>query len=300
MKTTVAQFLLLISLLASAASAFAGEQEANQAIQRQKIFKIKGKLVASSVIPGYYVEVGNDPGNPLLNSVLGFNESATVIASGDGHAHVSGEIPQLTADEERNFRGEVMRSIDTSKLIKYVFGKGERKLFMVTAWDCPACIFHEKRLTKFAPKLNATVYLIPTVLKATRSSLSLYNAIACSANPIGEWRKAMTERKFPTKLVDSCGSPTLMDTHIASLALGAGSTPSVFQEDGTKAESSYMDDDAALIRLFSVAGKADLRGDVYSQASTFTVANAFKESNSAGSTPQIPKFFGDILGGFNR
>ena len=149
---------------------------------------------------------------------------------------------------------------------------------------------------------------MPVVLHPDRQSIATYNAIACAANPAAEWRKAMVERKFPTKALPDCGAPTLVDTLTAAIALGDLATPAIYREDGEHVHSDkyFSSDDAGFVRAFGTAGLAELNGNVFTESGGFTVASAFSETVRAPSkqakpaAPDAAKFLGGILGALKR
>jgi len=286
--------LFAISAL-TCAPVFAGLPEAQSNLANQPYLVINGTLLPSAVLPGYYGLAGTDPTNPLKGLGIGINEASTVMYGGHGPVHMTPGTPALTPEERLQWRAAVMRSLDTSKLITYRYGAGERKLLLVTAFDCPYCIALEKRLSKLAPKLNATIIMVPMVQAPNASSMAMYNAIACSADPAAEWRKVMLTRKFPTKSLPECGAPSVADTVIAAAALGELGTPALIREDGKTVSIPGSDDE--LVRELSSAGKADLAADVYSETGTLQVASAFQVAAPAQKSGLSKKTVGGFLSG---
>ena len=267
-------------LLCAASLASAGVDEANKNLRRQPYFDLQGRLIASNVVPGFYALHPNfNEANPLKGMVLGVNEVGAVMsAQKGGHIRLNQQQSALTSDEQRAWRIAVMKGMNTDGLITYKFGAGDRKLYLITAYDCSYCAALEKRLAKLAPKLNATVYMVPIILNPSQDAAAMYNAIACSSDPAAQWRAALTLRSFPKKAVPACGAPSLVDTTIAAIALGELATPALIQEDGSKASGIYSSDDTALIRTFTLAGRADLQAELSGKLRDLTVGGAFAET----------------------
>ena len=139
MKSTMFKGAAALALALLAGASRADIADAIRAQQEQPYVTVSGSLVASSILPGFYGLVGPNPSSPLEQMVLGVNESFALMNASRGHIHLVADRHALTPAEEHAWVGQVMRSIDTSKLVSYRFGAGERKFFLVTAYDCPSC-----------------------------------------------------------------------------------------------------------------------------------------------------------------
>lgn len=127
---------------------------------------------------------------------------------------------------------EQLGKINKSDLISVKYGSGEKKIFVVSAPECPACKHLEGMLFRNADRINATVYYIPIHLDGRRDS-ELTN-FWCAQGDKGQawldyWRKGIS----PVSQKEKClYSP--IDGYVFNIFVGGKhATPKLVFEDGS-------------------------------------------------------------------
>lgn len=94
---------------------------------------------------------------------------------------------------------DVWKALPWERTLTYVYGKGERHVFVLEDPDCPFCAQFEKNLDAIGPSLNATVSILPLVLPMHEKDVSAgfangtrhLKGLMCSNNFAGNWRDWM-------------------------------------------------------------------------------------------------------------
>jgi hypothetical protein len=203
-------------------------------------FNINNVEASSTVVKGIYVL--QDKGTSTFR--LFTNEAGSIIGTAAGWQRVS-QPNQLSSEEKSEIRSELIKNIDTDKLIKIKFGDGAgRRMVLLSAIDCPGCFAFEQNLDKLAPILNTTFYVLPSSLQDESSQKGRQNwqtvaNIWCAQDNASAW---LSYWKKPAPIAGQhCG----LNSHDASVLSGyfflgllpsVGikpiGTPAILREDG--------------------------------------------------------------------
>lgn len=121
--------------------------------------------------------------------------------------------------------------------IKVVYGKGERRLAVITDTRCTYCRLLEQSIRQVG---NVTVY---NFLHPTPMSRALSRKIFCAENPTEAYQDYMLDGKEPTGEARKCDASAL-DRNIAlGRRLGVAGTPFIIFSDGTTQAGSLAPGD---------------------------------------------------------
>ena len=201
------------------------------------------------------------------------NESGTIVGDSRSFEVLQftgrGSKRQMTADEKKELRAEIMANIDYSKLIKVVYGDGGgRKLMMFSALDCGYCQKLEATLEKHSRSLKTTLYVVPGTLQPIKQGgqplMESVTRIWCDPNNGTAWRKYWTKGTVPNArqcAITPASAESEVD-HRQNIISGAGSrvlaVPSVIDEEGSNLGVSYS--------MSAAAANAELGGSARPQA----------------------------------
>lgn len=194
-------------------------------------------FVAPSLVRGMYVLSDQRGG------FVGYtNEAGTLFGDSRGFNGLRrGEksFRPLTSQEAADLQKEMVVNIDKEKLITVQYGKGQRRLFLFSAIDCPACKSLEDKLSKAGASENVTFYVIPSSLQVNEAQWQRVSNIWCADDSAVAWKKYWATGSTP-----AVGSCPFQEGHVAKkvtyylwdMLKGAGmalrGTPTYVREDG--------------------------------------------------------------------
>lgn len=194
-------------------------------------------FVAPSLVRGMYVLSDQRGG------FVGYtNEAGTLFGDSRGFNGLrSGEksFRPLTSQEAADLQKEMVVNIDKEKLITVQYGKGQRRLFLFSAIDCPACKSLEVDLSKAGASENVTFFVIPSSLQNSEAQWQRVSNIWCADDSAIAWKKYWATGSTPA--VSAC---PFQEGHVAKkvtyylwdMLKGAGmalhGTPTYVREDG--------------------------------------------------------------------
>lgn len=218
----------------AAQNLFANLANAGQSINNARV---SNTFVAPSLIRGMYV-VTDQRGD-----FVGFtNEAGTLFGDSRGfHGLRRGEkgFRPLNTKEAVDLQKEMVVNIDKEKLITVQYGNGQRRLFLFSAIDCPACKSLEDKLAKAGASENATFFVVPSSLQSNEAQWQRVSNIWCADDSATAWKKYWATGSTPA--VSSC---SFQEGHLAKkvrsylwdMLKGAGlalhGTPTFVREDG--------------------------------------------------------------------
>ena len=134
-------------------------------------FNMNNVEASTTLVRGIYVL--QDKGTSMFR--LFTNEAGSITGTAAGWQRVS-QPNQLSSEEKSEIRSELIKNIDTDKLIKIKFGEGGgRRMVLLSAIDCPGCFAFEKNLRNLAPILNTTFFVVPSSLQDESSQKGRQN-----------------------------------------------------------------------------------------------------------------------------
>ncbi|WP_259583765.1 thioredoxin fold domain-containing protein [Aeromonas veronii] len=119
------------------------------------------------------------------------------------------------------------------------YGQGQKRLFLFSAIDCPACKALEDKLSKAGASENTTFFVIPSSLQDNEAQWQRVSNIWCANDSSLAWKKYWATGSTPV-----AGTCLFHDGHIAKkvtyhlwdMLKGAGlalhGTPAYVREDG--------------------------------------------------------------------
>ncbi len=115
-----------------------------------------------------------------------------ILAGGELLTGSEANMRNITREAVQKKIDEAYSALDRNMAIPFVYGKGERELFLFSDPDCMFCAGLEEIFANTADALNATVYLIPYPLKGLHPDAERKSrAILCSENPALVWHDWM-------------------------------------------------------------------------------------------------------------
>lgn len=182
-----------------------------------------------------------------FGNFLGYtNEGGTIISDPKGWDVLGGPLRKMNSDELAELRGEIIRNIDLDKLIKIEYGNGGgRNMVMFSAIDCPFCKKFEVSAAKFAPRMNATFYVVPSSLRsvgdgvAGQQSWRAVTNIWCAKDNAYAWHtywlgKNPTSAQncaFDERRAEEMGDQ--LNSLLSSVGINRRGVPAIMREDGT-------------------------------------------------------------------
>jgi protein-disulfide isomerase len=126
---------------------------------------------------------------------------------------------------------QVWNALPWGKTLTYVYGKGERKVFILEDPDCPICANMEKNLNTLGARLNATISILPIPLpihaKANSGGMAdsyKHNSmLACNGNYAENWREWMAY--YGQNILDNTGNPVAPELLWKRWAVSKGWSP---------------------------------------------------------------------------
>lgn len=130
------------------------------------------------------------------------DEAGTIIGSNaTGYAYLTGAKKGAKLDDQdaKALFYRMLKGIPKDKLITYRFGSGQRKVILITAYDCPACRKLEAAIQENRAKLNATIYIVPTALAYgfDPQAPDKIQSLLCASDPAKAWFSVMQNGKLP-------------------------------------------------------------------------------------------------------
>lgn len=130
------------------------------------------------------------------------DEAGTIIGSNaTGYAYLTGAKKGAKLDDQdaKALFYRMLKGIPKDKLITYRFGNGQRKVILITAYDCPACRKLEATIHENQTKLNATIYIVPTALAYgfDPQAPDKIQSLLCANDPAKAWFSVMQNGKLP-------------------------------------------------------------------------------------------------------
>lgn len=203
-------------------------------------FNLNNVEASTTLVKGIYVL--QDKGTSTFR--LFTNEAGSIVGTAAGWQRVS-QPNQLSSEEKSEIRSELIKNIDTNKLIKIKFGEGAgRRMVLLSAIDCPGCFAFEQTLRKLAPILNTTFYVLPSSLQDESSQKGRQNwqtvaNIWCNQDNASAWLS------YWSKPAPVTGQRCGLNSHEASILSGYFflgllpsigikpiGTPAILREDG--------------------------------------------------------------------
>lgn len=191
-------FIVAILALSTPAHSVAGDLEPSAVVTllKKARYSPSGKVVESPA-QGYYRVV--------------FSGDIDVLASKDGRvAAIGGALINLhthnilSKSEAAKERTLLLSALEESGyLAKIVLGKGEKKVFAISALDCPACRKDHNYITSNANRLNATVFYIPNILSKKMADDWL-SGLACGKNKEKIWNDGFGKNRLAPSPVSDC------------------------------------------------------------------------------------------------
>lgn len=160
--------------------------------------------------------------NPELNRYSLLDRNAKVVS--------------LSDDSANPIYKSVVSSIDTTKLIQFKYGNGDRKIYIFTDPDCPFCHQLDKELfASLNSKNNVTIYhVMNPILSLHPDSHLKAGRILCSANPSQSWKTWQEKRELPN--VENFDEKTCVqkvaDQSIYAEIMGFDATPTIISGEG--------------------------------------------------------------------
>lgn len=160
--------------------------------------------------------------NPELNRYSLLDRNAKVVS--------------LSDDSANPIYKSVVSSIDTTKLIQFKYGNGDRKIYIFTDPDCPFCHQLDKELfAGLNSKDNVTIYYVMNpILSLHPDSHLKAGRILCSANPSQSWKTWQEKRELPN--IENFDEKTCVqkvaDQSIYAEIMGFDATPTIISGEG--------------------------------------------------------------------
>lgn len=204
-------------------------------------FDINAVESAPSLVKGIYIL--QDKGTNNFRAFI--NEAGTIIGSGAGWQRVVAPLGDLSTTEIADLRNELLRNVDTDRLIKIQYGDGGgRSMIMVSAVDCPTCLKFENTARKAAVSLNTTFYVFPLSLQGPDNAKGQLNwqtaaNIWCSPNNATAWLQywekpaPITGERCGLSGKQAANSWTQFNGLLKSVGISVRGTPNIVREDGT-------------------------------------------------------------------
>lgn len=207
---------IFLLLLLTVSSAYAGEAEIKETLQKNYPQFGQIREVNPSPIPGLYEVVTQDHL---------FYVDGKVQYLIDGSLYQMNGMRNLTDERERKMFAIDFNSLPLNLALKKVKGNGKRKLAIFTDPNCGFCKRLEHELAKID---NVTIYrLLYPVFPGSDEKV---RNVLCSKNPNQAWEDLLLRNKLPATA--NCSTPTAK-----VLALGqklhVTGTPTLVFADGT-------------------------------------------------------------------
>lgn len=115
-----------------------------------------------------------------------------ILAGGELLTGSEADMRNITREAVQKKINEAYSALNKNLAIPFVYGKGERELFLFSDPDCVFCAGLEEIFANTSDALNATVYLVPYPLKGLHPDAERKaRAILCSENPGLVWHDWM-------------------------------------------------------------------------------------------------------------
>ncbi len=246
---------LLIAVLAALASAsaladgrsaaqslFANLERAGQDIGASAA----NTFAAPTLVRGMYAL--SDPQGKFIGYA---NEAGTLFGDSRGFNGLapggSGFRP-LTPPEAADLRREMVVNIDKGKLITTRYGAGQKRLFMFSAIDCPACRKVEAQLAKAGAKENTTFLVVPSSLQSSEQQWQKVANIWCASDSERAWKTYWATGATPAAGACPVADGKIAErvsSHLWGMLKGAGlalhGTPAYVREDGLLLTKETLD-----------------------------------------------------------
>ena len=169
---------------------------------------------------------------------------------------------------------EILRTMDTSRMIKRVYGKGTRKVILFTSADCPICRTLEQSIEAVKKDIDVTFYLLLTPLQAGPQGWARTERVGCSQDPSKAWDQIMLRGVEPTgPLVPGCRFDRTEALAQYAVMPGGRGVPRLFLEDG-RARNLAGASPEVLKRAFGSDWRAaGISRNIYEEPRRFDLAN---------------------------
>jgi hypothetical protein len=230
------KYLIAVLLLAVATATSALETLSREEVDslRQKYALERDDLVVATWLPDYAaVLVRTPPYMPFLMKRDGSQFEFRRIGSWR-HGEIIGQ-----SDLARE-RAEQFQKMSKEPFVTVKYGDGSKKLLIVSALDCPVCKRLEGLLSRYAPKLNVTIYYLPVLLNMddTGELTAFWCAKADKATVWHDWWRG--KRALPEPGCTHNAKQSIALYHFFSWKGGTqnwsaylSGTPYIVREDGT-------------------------------------------------------------------
>lgn len=241
--TTASVFILLSSnVQADEANALLNLKNNMASASIRAPFNIDNVNAFSTLIKGIYVL--EEKGTKTFK--LFINESGTLIGSGAGWQKIVSPRGDLNTNEINELKTEILRNIDTDKLIKIQYGDGGgRKLILFSAIDCPYSSKFEAALSKQKLNLNTTFYVVPASLHNEDTAKGKQNwqtaaNIWCNEDNSSAWLsywrnpKPIFGQKCELDSFQASSNSSYLLAILKSVGIKISSSPAIIREDGMR------------------------------------------------------------------
>lgn len=222
-------FTLAFSLFALLPSlTFAAPESDAIALSVERVFQSKPESVQKMPMLGLW-EV-------IVNKRIFYVDSSVryVIA---GHILDTKKNRDLTQERLQELSKISWDSLPLKDAIKVVYGKGERRLAVITDTRCTYCRLLEQSIRQVG---NVTVY---NFLHPTPISRALSRKIFCAENPARAFQDYMLEGKEPAGEAQKCDASALDRNLALGRRLGVAGTPVIIFSDGSAQAGSLAPGD---------------------------------------------------------
>lgn len=183
------------------------------------------------------------------SGVIGYtDELATfVFIGGELVAEKNGQPTNFTRERKEQRISKLLNSLPLDKALKYVFGKGERRLVIFSDPDCSFCQDFELTIRNWGEEANLSLFVLPMPLADIHpEARAKAEHIWCTANPEKTWHDWMVGagigdndeqiwqavmKRYP-KIKDCDQSAVIDETLAVAGALGLSHTPTLLFENG--------------------------------------------------------------------
>lgn len=180
----------------------------------------KPSSIEETTLPGLYeVSYGS--------TVFYFNKDASLMFRGD-IIDVKTRV-NLTEKKRGEARGELLKSMDESKMIVYPAKDEKAKVTVFTDIDCPYCVKLHREMNDYNAEGITMRYMAYPRAGVGSPSYKKAVSVWCSDNPAQAMTDAKEKKAIPDK---TCDNPVAQQFQLGQ-ALGVNGTPSMFLEDGT-------------------------------------------------------------------
>jgi hypothetical protein len=210
-----------------------------------------------------------DPNGELVGLIT---ESGDIIGDSTGWRWITrdGTRP-LSSQESAKLRAEILQNIEWKRLIKVQYGSGGgRRIFLLSAVNCPYCARMEDVLAHHTASINTTFYVLPISLSPSaasddgRASWRKAANLWC-ADSAGAWRRYWVTHEVPGAAgcrVDEMAAFKMsrnFSTVMSSIGVRMGGTPAMIREDGSVASFPADPDERYLREVLGPDWLRDLK-----------------------------------------